>query len=80
MLLDDLVAERRRAARCYRTTPKPMKRSSPSLMAAMVVGVTPGLYLGFASDTLLSARAAPVTVSERYANATFAFAGYRALS
>jgi hypothetical protein len=54
MVLDDLVAERRQVVRGYRAEPKRQKTPYPKLMVAVATGVTLGLYLGLASNTMPS--------------------------
>jgi hypothetical protein len=54
MVLDDLVADRRRVVRRHRAKPKRWNTSYPNLLAAVAIGVTLGVYLGLTSDAVPS--------------------------
>ena len=54
MVLEDLLAERRKVLRGYRAKPKRQKTPYPQLMVAVATGVTLGLYLGLSSNTMPS--------------------------
>jgi len=54
MVLEDLVADRRRVVRVHRAKSKRSKTRYPKLMAAVVTGVALGFYLGIASNTMPS--------------------------